>query len=83
MLDEREPWLEHRSTFKALYVVLDLAVVYYANGVTYTPVCYPLSGAGFDLIVVPRDVQRSHKDWVDSLTTRLLPRGRLVIVDKL
>lgn len=83
MLDEREPWLEYRSTFKALYVVLNLKVVYHVNGVTYAPVCYPLSGLGFDLIVVPRNVQQAHKDWVDSLTTRLLPRGRLVIVDEL
>lgn len=81
MLGEQEPWLDCRARFDVLYVQTELQAP--CPGLLVIPAGYPLSGIGFDLIVVPRAVQREHKDWVDGLAARLNPRGRMVIVNDL
>ena len=53
------------------------------TGVLIVPPGAALAGYGFDLIVAPAIVQRDHKRWLeDVLLTRLLPNGKLILVDE-
>lgn len=86
MLDEREAWMERRASFTTLYVDTRPATPPVGHivpmGVLLVPPGVALGGFAFDLIVAPASVQRDHKRWLeDVLLPRLLPNGKLILVD--
>lgn len=84
MLEEREAWMERRASFTTLYV--DTRTPPRACGTPRDLLVVPpgaaLVGYGFNLIVAPISVQRDHKTWLEDALTRLLPGGKLVLVDE-
>ncbi len=81
---ERTAWLVRRADYRVLVIRAGHAPVYDRPGehVVVASPCTTLSGALYDLVVVPAAVQREYRQWVEeTVSCHLNDGGQMIIVE--